>query len=288
MKSTTLTGLSVPPYRAPAGRPLNILIIGAHPDDGEVKAAGTAALWADRGHRVNIVSMTDGRRGHHRIPPDELVKVRAEEAAASAKLLGADHKVLPIPDGELMPTLEAREQVVRLMRSWRADVVLTHRPNDYHPDHRYTSILVQDASFLVTVPHYAPDEPRLERLPVCLFLQDNFRQPSPFEPDVVVDIDPVADRKLDSFLAMPSQFLEWLPWNAGVADPIPADEAGRRAFVENWYLARDAGVADQYRDDLIRSYGETRGRAVRRAEAFQLSEFGSRPSPEELRKLFPV
>jgi N-acetylglucosamine malate deacetylase 1 len=285
MKS--LTGLSVPSYRAPEGRPLQILIVGAHPDDGEVKAAGVSALWADCGHQVKIVSLTDGRCGHHEMGPSSLVERRKAEAQASARILGVTGEVLDNPDAALEAGIEQRKQVVQLIREWRADLVLTHRPNDYHADHRYTSLLVQDASFLVTVPHFVPEAPRLSHLPVFLYLQDNFQQPNPFRPDIVVDIDSVAERKLASFHAMPSQFLEWLPWNAGFPGEVPEGEAEEKEFIRRKFLSRDEAVAEKFRADLIAAYGEARGAGVRSAEAFQLCEYGSQPSAEELRKLFP-
>lgn len=285
MKS--LTGLAVPAYRVPENRPLRILIFGAHPDDGEVKAAGVCARWADLGHEVKIVSLTDGRCGHHEMDPAALVKRRKAEAEASARILGVTGEVLDNPDGSLEAGIEQRKQVVRLIREWKADLVLTHRPNDYHADHRYGSLLVQDASFLVTVPHFAPETPRLPALPVFLFLQDNFELPHPFRPDVVVDVDSVAERKLDALCAMASQFLEWLPWNAGFPEEVPEGKAEQREFVRRRFQSRDGVVADKYRRELKAAYGGTRGAEIRHAEAFQVCEYGGRPSAEELKKLFP-
>lgn len=282
-----LTGIAIRSYRAPAERPLQILIVGAHPDDGEVKAGGVSALWADRGHEVKIVSLTDGRCGHHEMSPDELVTRRKAEAAASARILGVTGEVLDYPDAALEAGIEQRRQAVRLIREWGADLVLTHRPNDYHADHRYTSLLVQDASFLVTVPHFVPEVPRLSSLPVFLYLQDGFQQPNPFRPDIVVDVDSAADRKLASYHAMRSQFLEWLPWNAGFPGEVPQGEPAEREFIRDKFLFRDEGVAERFRPELLAKYGEERGRAVRYAEAFQLCEYGSHPSAEELGKLFP-
>jgi N-acetylglucosamine malate deacetylase 1 len=282
-----LTGLSVPSYRAPENRPLQILLIGAHPDDGEVKAAGTAALWSDLGHRVKIVSVTDGRCGHHEMPPEPLVARRRKEAEASARILGVTEEILPFPDAALLAGLEERKAIVRLIREWQADVVITHRPNDYHADHRYTSLLVQDASFLVTVPHFVPEIPRLPALPVFLYFQDAFQQPQPFRADVVVDIDSVADRKVDSFHAMPSQFLEWLPWNAGFPNEVPAGEEEQKQFIRNRFQCRDEAVAERFRQELIAAYGQAHGQQVRHAEAYQLCEYGSQPATNELKRLFP-
>src|SRR5262249_28005121 len=169
-----------------AERPLRLLIIGAHPDDADYHAGGTAALYRAAGHIVKMVSLTNGDAGHHLLRGPELARRRKAEAAAAGTVIGADYDVLDNPDGELLPTLENRRQVIRLIRSFRPDLVLTHRPNDYHPDHRYTSQLVQDAAYMVTVPAVAPDTPHLAANPVIAYLPDDFQKPYPFRPSVVV------------------------------------------------------------------------------------------------------
>src|SRR5687768_10204017 len=137
--------------------PLRLLILGAHPDDADYFAGGTAALYRRHGHTVRMVSVTDGGAGHHEAAGPGLIKRRRAEAAASGKVIGADYIVLDAPDGGLMPTLENRRILIRLIREFQPDLILTHRPNDYHPDHRYTSQLVQDASYMLTVPAVAPE-----------------------------------------------------------------------------------------------------------------------------------
>lgn len=266
--------------------PLRILLVGAHPDDAEIKAGGTTALWTDRGHQVKIVSLTDGRYGHHENDPDSLVFRRKREAAESAQILGATDLVLNNRDGALEAGIRQREEMVTLIREWKADIVITHRPNDYHADHRYTGILVQDASFLVTVPHFVPEVRRLERMPIFFYFQDTFQKPNPFQADVVVDIDSVVGRKMDCYRAMPSQFLEWLPWIGGYADEVPEGEEGQRAFIERRFLSRDVATADRFRENLVATYGRERGETIRRAEAFELCEYGRQPDPAELRELF--
>ena len=128
---------------------LNILIFGAHPDDAEYKAGGTAALWAAQGHHVKLVSVTNGDIGHWGMSGGALAQRRTAESAKVAERLGVESEVFDIHDGELEPTLENRKKVVRAIREWKADVVISHRPWDYHPDHRYTGILVQDAAYMV-------------------------------------------------------------------------------------------------------------------------------------------
>lgn len=266
---------------------LRIIAFGAHPDDCELKASGVAAMWAAQGHKVKFVSVTNGDIGHHQMAGGPLAQRRAKEVQECARILGIETVVLDNHDGELMPTLENRKTIARLIREWQADVVLTPRPNDYHPDHRYTAILVQDAAFMVTVPYFAPDTPRVEKNPVFLYYSDRFQKPNPFEPDLVVGIDEVGDQKYACTAAMPSQFAEWNPWLSGYIDQVPDDEEGRKAFIAGLFQDRDAAVADQYRALLVSLYGEERGRAIKYAEAFEVSEYGSQPSREELKKLFP-
>ena len=194
-----------------------VLVIGAHPDDCELKAGGTARQWANRGFEVTFVSVTDGGAGHHTMMPAELIVRRRMEAAAAAEVLGVQSRVLDHHDGELLPTLEARLDIIRLIRQVRPDLVLTHRPNDYHPDHRYTSQLVQDAAYMVTVPRIAPDVPSLRMDPVFGYLSDSFTAPQPFRGDVIVPIDDVMEDVLAAIDCHASQFYEWLPFNMGIS-----------------------------------------------------------------------
>ncbi len=135
---------------------LRLLVIGAHPDDADIGAGGLAVIFRRLGHVVKFVSVTNGAVGHHQMSGQPLVARRRAEAQAAGEIIGAEYEVWDYPDGQLLPTLEARKQVIRLIRQFSPDLLLTHRPNDYHPDHRYTSQLVQDAAYLVTVPNICP------------------------------------------------------------------------------------------------------------------------------------
>lgn len=266
---------------------MNIVCIGAHPDDCEVSAGGTCVKWARQGHRVLLVSTTNGDKGHHAMSGGALVRRRLREAQLSAERGGVSSLVMPNPDGELTLTLETRKQVVRVIREAEAQIVLTHRPWDYHPDHRYTALLVQDAAFMVTVPNFCPETPCLERNPVFLSLMDSFTRPAPFQPDVAVDVDDAMETKLAMLDAMESQVYEWLPWLDGTLDTVPADPRERK----EWLLQnRDPFFrhpAVQGREALRRWYGAERGDQVKYAELFEVSEYGHRPSEEELADLFP-
>ncbi len=269
-------------------RPLRIIAFGAHPDDNELRLAGVAAKWAALGHKVKFVSVTNGDIGHWREAGGPLARRRTAEVEETARLLGITTQVLDIHDGEVQPTLENRRTVTRLIREWKADIVLGHRPNDYHPDHRTVGQLIQDASYMVTVPFFCPDTPHLEKNPVFLSYEDDFTRPYPFQADIVVGIDDVIEKKLAVVAALPSQFYEG--GANGGPQLLPADEAGkarRRDEVREGFRKRFASTATQYRDKLVELYGPERGKAIQYAEAFEISEYGHRPNAEEIRRLFP-
>jgi len=266
---------------------LRIIVFGAHPDDCELKAGGAAAMWAARGHKVKFVSVTNGDIGHWSMAGGPLAKRRTAEVKKAAEILGIETEVLDIHDGELMPTLENRKIITRLIREWKADIVMSHRTNDYHPDHRYSGILVQDAAFMVTVPFFCPDVPHLARNPVFMYVEDGFQKPSPFTPDMVVAIDEVIEKKLDALAVIESQFLEG--GVGGNESRIPKNDAehaaGQKRVREN-FDRRCRRTADRFRDKLVELYGDE-GKRMKYAEAFEICEYGRRPSKEDLKRLFP-
>ena len=181
-----LVALTADACAASGGRPLRIIVFAAHPDDAEFNAGGVAALWVARGHKVKFVSMTNGDLGHYEMGGGALARRRKGEVERAAQILGIETHVMDIHDGELMPTLENRKAMVRLIREWRADIVMSHRPYDYNPDHRYVGVLAQDSAFMVTVPFYDLNSEPTEPNPVFLFLADRFVRPIPFRGDIVV------------------------------------------------------------------------------------------------------
>ena len=265
-------------------RKLNVIAIGAHPDDCDNRAGGVAAKWAAAGHRVRFVSVTNGDAGHQSEGGGALAMRRRAEAIEAGRRIGVEYVVLDNHDGELLPTIEIREQIIRQMRLANADLVLAPRPNDYHPDHRYTGILVQDAAYMVTVPNVCPDTPSLRKNPVFMYFQDGFQKPSPFSPDVVVAIDDVIEKKMSMLDAHTSQMYEWLPWHAGVLDQVPKDAKARI----NWLKTqRTYGTTPSLGSALVKWYGADRAKTIKHVEAFELCEYGTRPSQAEIRKLFP-
>jgi len=265
--------------------PLRIIAFGAHPDDCDQRVGGTAALWAARGHLVKFVSVTNGDAGHQSQGGGALAVRRRAEAQEAARRLGiAEYETLDNHDGELVPSLPVREQIIRRIRQWKADVVLGPRPNDYHPDHRYTGVLLQDAAYMVVVPNICPDTEPLRKNPVFLYFQDRFERPNPFRPDIAVAIDSVLEKKILALDAHTSQMYEWLPFVDGELDSVPGEPAARLAWLRKTRGGQP--LAASVREAIGKWYGP-RADSVRNAEAFELCEYGRRPSEADLRVLFP-
>jgi len=267
---------------------LRIICFGAHPDDCELQAGGIGALFAAQGHHVKFVSTTNGDIGHWREAGGPLALRRTREVQECSKLLGTTAEVLDIHDGEILPTLENRQKIIRLIRQWKADIVLSPRPYDYHPDHRYTSILVQDAAYMVTVPFICPDTPALKNNPVFMYYTDRFQKPAPSAPDIAISIDSVMDKKLDGLAILESQFLEGgANGHEGLIPKTPAERQKRIADVRASMASRNKSLADRYRKLLEDFYGPEAAAKIQYAEAFEICEYGRRPNKDELKKLFP-
>jgi LmbE family N-acetylglucosaminyl deacetylase len=266
-------------------KPLRIMFIGAHPDDCDIKGGGTAALFVELGHQVKFLSVTNGDAGHQSQGGGMLAKRRIAETKEVAKRLGVSYDVLDNHDGELLPTLDIRLQIIRKIREWKADVVIAPRSNDYHPDHRYTGVLVQDAAFMVGVPNVAPDVEPLRKNPVFLYFQDNFKKPNPFQPDIAVDITTVIDKKLAGLDAHQSQFYEWLPWIGNYEEEVPKDPAKHKAYL---LQKRVSKPNPDVQKSLEKWYGSARAAKVLYAEAFEICEYGSQPTEADIRALFPM
>jgi LmbE family N-acetylglucosaminyl deacetylase len=268
-----------------AQQPLRVIAIGAHPDDCDIGAGGTAALFAAMGHKVKFVSVTNGDAGHHEMGGGALAKRRYKETQEAARRLGIEYDVLDNHDGELAPTFEVRKQIIRKIREWQADVVIGPRINDYHPDHRYTGMLVQDSAYMVVVPNVAPDTPPLRKNPVYLYFQDRFQKPQPFQPDIVVAIDEVWAKKLDALDAHVSQFYEWLPWVDGILDQVPKDPVARKQWLGE---RRRRPVTPAIRAAAEKWYGKDSAARYQSFEAFEVAEYGRQPDEAEIRRLFPM
>jgi N-acetylglucosamine malate deacetylase 1 len=289
LKSLTFVAFLVAGSLQAADKPLRIIAFGAHPDDAEFQMGGTAIKFAKAGHKVKLVSVTNGDIGHWRMAGGPLAMRRTKEVKEAAKRMGIEVEVLDIHDGELEPTLENRKKITRLIREWQADMVFAHRPWDYHPDHRYTGILVQDAAFMVSVPFICPDTPPLKKRASFFYFPDGFTKPYPFTPDIAISIDDVFEEKLNAVDALESQVYE----GGALANPAvlikrkASDPAARKEILRISWQNRQGNLAKRFRDELVEWYGEKEGGAVKYAEAFEICEYGKRPSKADLRRLFP-
>jgi len=266
---------------------LRLLILGAHPDDAEYHAGGLAAAYRDRGYEVRIVSLTNGQAGHYARPPHLLAELRRQEAAASGRVIGADYVTWDIPDGELVADLATRHRVIREIRTFRPDLVLTHRPYDYHPDHRATGQLVQDATYLVTVPNVLRDVPALRRDPVVAYMPDLFTKPCPLVPDVVLDVTDRAQTIVAMLACHSTQVFEWLPFEEGILAEVPESDAERLAWLHEWYRRHVQPRAERFRQELIAAYGEAKGRQIEFCEVYELSEYAAGADLGRRQQLFP-
>lgn len=267
---------------------MRFLMIGAHLDDNEFRSAGITSKLVNWGHDVRFLSCCNGCGGHHIMTPGETVKRRAAESAAVAKVLGIQYDVWDIDDCSLVADLETRRRMIRYIRNYAPDVVISHRQNDYHADHRAVGLLVQDASYLLTVPHECPDAPAMRKMPVIMYYEDNFKNPT-FRPDIVIDIGSEIDKKFRAVHCNESQIYEWLAYEDNLTPPteesarmawlkggVTQDTTDEEVFAAKWsWGVRFAKTAAVFRERLIEIYGEELGRAVRFAEAFEVCEYGA-------------
>lgn len=264
---------------------LRIIMIGAHPDDCDLDGGGTAILFSKMGYAVKFVSVTNGDAGHQTMKGKALAERRYAEAQEAGKRFGVTYDVLGNHDGKLLPSLDVRLEIIKKIREWNADIVIAPRPNDYHPDHRYTGVLVQDAAYMVAVPDIAPEAPALKKNPVFLYFQDGFQKPNPFQPDVAIDISDVYTQKIHALDAHQSQFYEWLPWIGHFLQDVPSDKSSR----EQWLAkTRAVTITPAVRTSLEKWYGKEKASQVKHAEAFEVCEYGAQPGEEELKRLFPM
>ncbi len=265
---------------------LTILVLGAHPDDAEYYAGPLLVAYRALGHRVKMVSVTDGSAGHFRLSGAELAAIRQQEAAASAALIGATSGVWANPDGRLEPSLQVRDQIIREIRATNPDLVMTHRPNDYHPDHRAVGQAVQDASYLVTVPPVIPEVPFLARDPVVAYLPDRFTKPTPMSADVIIDVSKHMQQAIAMLACHKSQFFEWLPFNRHALEEVPKDDAQRLVWLGDQYREFIRGHAERFRQELIAAYGPP-GATISYAIPLEISEYAGDFGLDQRRRLFP-
>lgn len=277
---------------------MRVLMVGAHQDDNEFRCGGLAHKLVKNGHTVQFLSCCNGSGGHHIMTPEETVKRRAGESAAVAEFLGLTYDVWDVEDCNLVADLPTRKRMIRYIREFNPDILICHRPNDYHADHRAAGQLVLDASYLLTVPHECPEAPAMRFMPVILYNEDFFKNPE-FKGDLVLDMDDEIDTKLHIADLNVCQVYEWLPYTHG--ETVPEGKQERFAYLKGMeitadttdeevmaakrgYAVRFAKVAARFRKELIAQYGPERGAKIRYAEAYEVCDYGN-PLTEELRDL---
>lgn len=264
-----------------------VLVIGAHPDDADLLTGGLAIKLRERGYKVKYVAATNGDMGHFKERDIVLAARRLLEARESADHLGVEYDTLNIGDGDVWVTKDNLRKIIRCIREYAPDLVITHRPLDYHKDHRYVGQLVMDASYLLLVPHYFDEyrTPYVDQMPVIAYAFDHFKNPD-FRPDVLLDVTDVYDKKAEAISKHTSQLMEWLPYTQGVLDQIPEeyDPIKRKEIVETLVNYAFSDIMTRFRKLLKVGY---EGRKVKQAEAYEICEYGKQPSLKELKELFP-
>ncbi|MFO1002589.1 MAG: PIG-L deacetylase family protein [Planctomycetaceae bacterium] len=263
-----------------------LLILGAHPDDAEFHAGGIASVYRSMGREVKMVSVTDGGAGHHTRSSSELVRLRRNEAAAAGNVIGAVYETWDFPDGALQASLAVRHRIIREIRQFKPDLVLTHRPNDYHPDHRAVGQCVQDASYLVKVPLIVPDVPALRRDPVVAYMPDLFTKPQRMQPEMILNIAEQIDTIVAMLACHASQVFEWLAYEQGILDTLPADQAERMLWLKAWYTNYVRPRVAHFQNEITHAFGDA-GSSLEFVEAFEISEYALRPDAALLQHLFP-
>ena len=193
---------------------MNVLAIGAHPDDIEIACAGTLAKCVKRGDHVVVCHASTGNLGHVIIPPDELTKIRAAEAKKAGSLAGIEvigglFNDLDIYDNNK----EARDRIVDVIKYAQPDFIITHNPDDYMPDHTAVSRLVFDAAFTATLPNYASKYDTPAKL-VPIYYMDTLAGVN-FNPTEYVDVSEEIDLKIEMLNCHESQIV-WMRDHDGI------------------------------------------------------------------------
>ena len=205
---------------------MKILALAAHPDDIEFQCAGTLVLLKERGHEIALATINNGSCGSATLPPDEIARIRADEARRAAELIGATFDCVGIPDLESVFDNPIRRKVAELMRRTQPDIVFTHFPGDYMPDHEIAGLLARDATFTATLGNYPTGAPHpapiIKRIPYLYYFSttegvDHFGQDVLL--DIIVDVSSVMDKKSAMLCCHASQ-REWLRHEHGIDEYV--------------------------------------------------------------------
>jgi len=222
----------------------HILAIHAHPDDWEILAGGTLALLADAGHKLTVVTLTDGDCGTKTHSREEIGRIRRDEAQRAADLIGARYEWAGFHDLSVYIDDYSRRRVTALVRRLRPDIVLTSAPVDYMVDHEATSALVRDACFAAGAPNYRAEfddtAPALDHIPALYFMdpiEGIDRDGRPVAPDFIVNVATKFTLKRDLLACHDSQ-RTWLQAHHGMDNYL--------LTMEHWTRRRGQDAGFEY------------------------------------------
>ena len=267
---------------------LRIMIVAAHPDEADMYAGGTAALFAEMGAAVKILSITNGDAGHYEIGGMQLAQRRWREAQQAAQCLGIDeYEVLNEHDGELYPTMAVRNQVIERIRGWQPDVLIGFHPDGWgHPDNRNAGRVLVDAASFMKLPNILPTIPVFRKPTLCLWMWD-YSTINIHQHDIAIDVSPAIEKKLLACDAHATQFYENAPWGRGILNEVPENWGGKREFILK-YWPEFMYTQDSQRAGLEKWYGTEKANQIKYAETFQIAPYGFQPSDDEIQQLFPM
>lgn len=255
---------------------MNVIVIVAHPDEGEIYVGGTAYLFSRLGHRVKFLSLTNGDAGHYAMAPEALAAKRRQEAMSAKAVLGlSDYEILEVHDQYLANTDAIRRQVIDRIRAWEADVVFSYYPIDGgHVDNMCAGRIVRDA-----VPSLA-----MTPMPVCLYVRDYFTAEFSYIADIAVPVDHVWETKLRACACHESQVCDAIPHEMGILEVVRADPERRQKFIyDNTYAF--TRKTPSIKPALQKWFGQARAEAVKYVEAFEIAEFGRQATDQEVVQL---
>ena len=258
---------------------LKVMVIFAHPDEGEIYTGGITALFTKMGHQVKFMSLTNGDAGHYSMKPADLAKMRYQEAMESKGILSlGDYEVLDYHDQQLKNTKEVQDKVIKSIQDWNADIVFTYYPaKGGHTDNMTAGYIVRDAA------------PRLQmaKMPVFVYIRDYHTIKFSYIPDFAVDIDSVWSTKLAACTVQRSQVMDAIPHSMGILEEVRAHpEKQKELIYQNTYPF--SSVTNINRPALEKWYGTEAASKIKYAEAFEIAEFGRQVSDAEMNTLFPM
>ena len=265
--------------KAVAQQPLRVMMIFAHPDEGEVYTGGTAALYTQLGHQVKFMSLTNGDAGHWVEKPEVLAKRRYQEAMNAKKILNlAEYEVLDYHDQGLKNTKEARAKVVRSIEAFKPDIVFTYYPAaGGHIDNMTAGYIVRDAA----------RDLKMEKLPVFLYVRDYHTSTFTYIPHFAFSIDKVWETKLKACGAHQTQVAEAIPHSMGILDEVRKNPAKQKELIDDNTYAFSK-VFPTYMFALEKWYGKEGASKIKYAEGFEVAEFGRQVQEEEIFTLLPM